>query len=111
MNSARNRRRNGLAVAIPQALPSPASATTDDWSTGALSGNSGRCQRGWGSSRLKSRLLVPLVLALSVDPAFATKANYTDFSSIAGLTLNGNAAQAGECASNRPECGHPVRHR
>ena len=44
---------------------------------------------------MKFVFLIPLVLGLSVDLASATTANYADFSSTTGLTLNGNAAQVG----------------
>jgi hypothetical protein len=39
--------------------------------------------------------LLPLLVVLAADPACATSANYTDFFDITGLTLNGDAAQAG----------------
>ena len=44
---------------------------------------------------MKSKFLVALVSVLFVGQAAATTANYSDFSSVAGLTLNGDAAQAG----------------
>jgi hypothetical protein len=44
---------------------------------------------------MKFLLLAPWVFLLSAGPAFATSANYADFSSTTGLTLNGDAAQAG----------------
>jgi hypothetical protein len=44
---------------------------------------------------MKLLLLVPLAWVLSVEQAAATSFSYADFSSTAGLTLNGNAAQAG----------------
>jgi hypothetical protein len=44
---------------------------------------------------MKVLSLVPLLLVLTVGPAIATAATYTDFSDTAGLTLNGNAATAG----------------
>ncbi len=44
---------------------------------------------------MRISLLAPFLLVVSVAPAAAITANYTDFSSVAGLTLNGNAAQAG----------------
>jgi hypothetical protein len=42
-----------------------------------------------------SSSLVSVILALSAGQAVAVSVTYTDFSSTAGLTLNGNAAQAG----------------
>ncbi|OYY93813.1 MAG: hypothetical protein B7Y41_10135 [Hydrogenophilales bacterium 28-61-23] len=44
---------------------------------------------------MKMLALVPLICALSAGEASATSSNYTNFSSITGLTLNGDAAQAG----------------
>ena len=44
---------------------------------------------------MKSLLLMPLALLLSAGSASALTASYNDFSSTAGLTLNGNAAQSG----------------
>ena len=44
---------------------------------------------------MKLLALVPFVCVLAAGQASATSFNYTDFSTTAGLTLNGNAAQAG----------------
>ena len=44
---------------------------------------------------MKILALVPLICVLSAGEASATSFNYTDFSSTTGLTLNGDAAQAG----------------
>jgi hypothetical protein len=44
---------------------------------------------------LKYLLLISFVLVLSAGLATATTVTYGDFSSVAGLTLNGDAAQAG----------------
>lgn len=44
---------------------------------------------------MKSLLLLPLALLLFTGSASALTVNYNDFSSIAGLTLNGDAAQVG----------------
>jgi hypothetical protein len=44
---------------------------------------------------MKKLSFITLLCALSAGHANATSINYTDFSSTAGLTLNGNAAQAG----------------
>jgi len=43
---------------------------------------------------MKSLFLVPMLCVLTLDPASATAITYTDFSSVAGLQLNGDAAQA-----------------
>lgn len=44
---------------------------------------------------MKSIWIWALTLTLAQGTAYATSANYADFSSTAGLTLNGDAAQAG----------------
>jgi hypothetical protein len=44
---------------------------------------------------MKALALVPLILVLCAGPAAAATISYSDFSSVAGLTLNGNAAQSG----------------
>ena len=44
---------------------------------------------------MKVTMLASLLIALSAGAAAATTANYSDFSSVAGLTLNGSAAQVG----------------
>lgn len=44
---------------------------------------------------MKRLPLIPLALALLAGPALAVSVDFPDFSSTAGLTLNGNAAQVG----------------
>ena len=44
---------------------------------------------------MKSTWMLALTLTLAQGTAFATSANYSDFSDTTGLTINGDAAQAG----------------
>jgi MYXO-CTERM domain-containing protein len=46
-------------------------------------------------NNMKSTWILALTLTLAQGTAFATSANYSDFSDTTGLTINGDAAQAG----------------
>lgn len=54
---------------------------------------------------MKSIWMWALTLTLAQGTAYATSANYADFSSTAGLTLNGDAAQAGSVLRLVPNDG------